>query len=376
MQKDPVSRPRRWPYIALALLIPVLGAGWTATWYYAAGRAGAVIDGWREREARSGRVHRCGSESIGGFPFRFELRCVEPTLEVKTAARQLRFAAKDIVLSAELWQPTRFAGEIVGPLTVSEPGQTGSIVGQWRRASLEMRGLPVAPERGSIAIENPVFERRDGAEAQGLFTAQRLEVVGRMLEGSARQNPVIEVSFKLAAAAAPNLHVLTEQPLDADVTAVLRGLRDFRPKPLPERFREIQASGGNIEIKQAKVRQAETVARASGTLGLTPRGGLDGQLRLEVANLGALMPALGLDRGSQQPAPAGVDRAAERLDRLAPGLGNVARKNAGPALIAGLNFIGRPAEIEGQRALALPLRFKDGVVSLGPIPLGQVAPLY
>jgi hypothetical protein len=375
MQQDSISRPRRWPYV-LALLIPVLAGGWTAAWYYAAGRAGEVIEGWREREARSGRIHRCTSDTIGGFPFRFELRCLEPTLELKTAGRHLNFAAKDLVLSAKLWQPTRFAGEIVGPLTISEPGQTATIVANWRSANLEMRGLPIAPEQGTIVLDDPVFDYVEGAQTQRLFTAHRLETVGRMLEGSARRNPVIELTAALSAAVAPNLHPATQKPMDANVTAVLRGLRDFRPKPLPERFREIQASNGSIEIKQARVRQADKIAQASGTLSLTPRGRLDGQLRVAVANPAALLSALGLDRRSQQPAPARVDRAAERLDRLAPGLGNATRSNIGPALLAGLNFIGQPVEIEGQRALALPLRFSDGVASLGPISLGQVAPLF
>ena len=38
--------------------------------------------------------------------------------------------------------------------------------------------------------------------------------------------------------------------------------------------------------------------------------------------------------------------------------------------------MGQPTELEGQRAVALPLRFNDGVVSLGPIKLGQVDPLF
>ena len=45
-----------------------------------------------------------------------------------------------------------------------------------------------------------------------------------------------------------------------------------------------------------------------------------------------------------------------------PGLGNVARQNAGPALAAGINLMGQPTELEGKRAVALPLRFNDGVV--------------
>ncbi len=375
MQTDLVSRSRRWPYV-LALLMAALAGGWTAAWFYAESRAGAVIEGWRQREARAGRVHRCASESIGGFPFRFELRCLEPTLDLKTATRHLHFAAKDIVLTASLWQPTRFTGAVVGPLAVTEPGQTATIVGNWRAANLELRGLPNAPERGTIVLDNPVFDRTEGGDTQRLFTAQRLEAVGRMLAGSARQNPVIEVTARMSAGVAPNLHPVTENPLDADITAVLRGLRDFRPKPLPERFREIQEAGGNIEIKHARFRQAETIAQANGTLGLTPRGRLDGQLRVAVANLAAMLPALRLDRQAQQPSPARVDKETGRLDRLAPGLGNAARSNIGPALLAGLNFIGQPVTIEGQRALALPLRFSDGTIALGPIPLGQIAPLF
>ena len=45
-------------------------------------------------------------------------------------------------------------------------------------------------------------------------------------------------------------------------------------------------------------------------------------------------------------------------------------------LMAGLAFLGRPAEIEGKRAVALALRVTDGAVFLGPIPLGKVEPLY
>ena len=100
------------------------------------------------------------------------------------------------------------------------------------------------------------------------------------------------------------------------------------------------------------MKQGETIAVANGALGLSPRGRPDGQLRLTVANLVDLLPALGLDGRSPQ-ANKPLDNAADRLDRIAPGLGGIARQNAAPALIAGLNFIGQPAEIEGKRAITL-----------------------
>ena len=158
---------------------------------------------------------------------------------------------------------------------------------------------------------------------------------------------------------------------------MLRGLKDFGPKPWPDRFREIQAAGGRIEITNARVKQGETIAAANGALGLSPRGRLDGQLRLTVANLADLLPALGLDGRSPQAANKPLDNAARpaRPHRAGAGQYRAAERGAGAGRRRS-NFIGQPAEIEGKRAITLPLRFNDGAVTLGPIPLGQTAPLF
>ena len=139
----------------------------------------------------------------------------------------------------------------------------------------------------------------------------------------------------------------------------------------------MQAAGGRIEIVRARVQQADTIAVAEGALGLTPAGRLDGELRLTVAKLEKLLPALGLDRMlARENASPQVNSAFLALDRLLPGLGNVARQNAGPALVAGINMMGQPTELEGQRAVTLPLRFNDGAVSLGPLLIGSMPPLF
>jgi hypothetical protein len=204
-----------------------------------------------------------------------------------------------------------------------------------------------------------------------------VDITGRMLSGTVRDNPVIEVTLKLAAGAAPYWHSAAATPTDADIVFVLRGLKDFAPKPWPVRFRELQAADGRIEVKSARVQQGETVAVADGALGLSPFGRLDGQLRLTVANLDKILPALGLDRLlSHRAEPNRLNEAIGALDRLVPGLGNMARQNAGPAIVAGINLMGQPTELEGRRAVMLPLRFKDGAVSLGAVPVGYVPPLF
>ena len=73
MATDRIGRRRNRHYIALIILFAVLFGGWSWLWYYAAGKAEAAIEGWRAREAKSGRVFTCGSQTIGGYPFRTEV---------------------------------------------------------------------------------------------------------------------------------------------------------------------------------------------------------------------------------------------------------------------------------------------------------------
>jgi hypothetical protein len=370
----PRPRPRRWPLVA-AILVLVLGGLWGGLWYAAAGVADRTIAGWKAREAKAGRVYSCASQTIGGFPFGIEVQCADVGAEVKSNGSPFAVKAKDLLISARVWQPTVLTSEIVGPLTVAAPGQPASVSAHWRRAQTEVRGLPASPERVSIRIEQPGVDRAPAG--QSLFKATRLELNGRMVSGTVHDRPVIEIVLHLVAAMAPNWHPAAAKPVDADITAVLRGLKDFAPEPWPARLRELQAAGGRIDIAHARVRQGDTIAVAKGVLGLSPSGRLDGELQLTVANLEQFLPALELDRMvKQQNAPRELENAFGALDRIMPGLGNVARQNAGPMIVASINMMGQPTELEGQRAVILPLRFNDGAVSLGPVLIGLTPPLF
>ncbi len=74
---DPLPTRRRsrfWLYGPFMLLV-VLAAGWSAFWFYARGRIATEIDTALAREVERGRTWTCTDRSIGGFPFRIELRC-------------------------------------------------------------------------------------------------------------------------------------------------------------------------------------------------------------------------------------------------------------------------------------------------------------
>ena len=179
------------------------------------------------------------------------------------------------------------------------------------------------------------------------------------------------------------------KPFNADVRTKLTGLKDFAPKPWPERFRELAADGGKVEIVQSRIQQGEMVAVAAGTLMLNANGNIDGELQMTVTGLERIVPALGLDKILEEGVPqATLDRVAPgvktqdlnslfgALDKAIPGLGKIVKQNAGTGVAVTLNSIGSEATLEGKKARSFPLRFKDGAVMFGPVKVAQVPPLF
>lgn len=363
-------RRRRWPIFAPLGLFIILALGWTALWFYASDTARTAIDGWRAREAQAGRVYTCGRETYGGFPFRIEVRCSAANAELRNPGSSLTLKLNDVLVAAQIYQPTLLIAEMTGPLTMGETGRPADLVANWKLAQASARGTPSAPERASIVLDQARFDRVASATQETVVSAHRIEVHGRLAGGTVENNPVIDVAAKLGAALAPSIHPLLGAPLDADLAVTLHGLSNFDPKPWPDRFRELQARDGRLDIANIRLAQGELLAVGAGSLKLTATGGLEGQLQVTVAGIERLLKQLNVQQQPQASA------AVSALDRIIPGLGNLARQNAGPMLTAGLGLIGRPTTLEGKQAVALPLRFTDGAVFLGPIPVGRVPALF
>jgi hypothetical protein len=369
-----IQRRRTWSLLWPAVIVAALVAAWCVLWFYAAEVAQKTLAGWFEREAKAGRIYSCGSQTVGGFPFRIELHCDPASMEWRSAQPTAVLKTAGILIAAQIYQPSLLTSEFIGPLTMADADGSPQFIANWSLLQSTVRGGPVMPEGASVSIDAPSFDRVTPTGKETLFKASHAEVQGRIVEGSAADNPIIDLVLKLSGATAPTINPLAAQPFDSDITFVLRGLKDFSPKPWPQRFREIQAAGGRIDVNRARVQQGDAVAIATGTLGLTANGRLNGQLLVTVAGLERLLPALGLERLT---APgSSVDRIAGALDRLAPGLGNIARDNAGPSIAAGIGLLGEQTQLEGRRAVIVPLRFNDGAMFLGAVPVGEVSPLF
>jgi hypothetical protein len=345
---EPTAAARRpWRVVLPFALLIVVAVAWSAAWYFAARRADATITAWIEQEARFGRIYSCGSRSSGGYPFRIEVRCAEPAVELAAVEPPRVLKAKELMGVAQIYQPDLIIAEITGPLSIGEAGQPPLWRADWRLAQTSLRGVVGASQRVSIVLEEVRFDRTDGATTETWAAANRLEAHVR--RGAASDRPVLDLAAQVAGATVPSAAVLAGKPFDAELVAVLRGLTDLRAKPVPVRLKEWQEAGGRLQVTKFRIQQGEAVALAAGDIGLSAAGRPDGAFDITMA---------GFDRFVQ--------------DLLGRSQGGALQFG----LMAGLAWLGRPAEIDGRRAVALPLRVNDGAVYLGRIPLGKVGPLF
>ncbi len=396
---DMTLAPRRrplWGLFLMPVLLLIAAAAWSAFWFYAASEAEVKADAWRAQEAKSGRVYDCAKRSVAGFPFRLEVRCdgasvslISQTAGQAVAQTPLTANLGEILVVAQVYDPKLLIAEFTAPATIADSRGAASMLVNWSKARSSVVGLPAIPQRASIVFDDASIDRIDGSVQVPLARAKHVELHGRLAEAASLDHPVIETVLRLEAGSVQEVHPLLAQPFDAEVRAKLSGLKDLAPKPWPERFRELQAGGGHVEIVQSRIQQGDLIAVAAGTLGLSAEGRLDGELQMTVAGIEKVIPALGIEKMLDDGVPqATLDRVAPgvktqdvnnlfgALDRAIPGLGKVVRQNANIGVAAGINALGKEAVLEGRKARAFPLRFVDGTVYLGPLKVGQVPPLY
>jgi hypothetical protein len=273
----------------------------------------------------------------------------------------------------QIYSPSLVIGEFTGPLALGVPGEAPSYRANWRLAQASVRATLAGVGRVSIVGDGASVDRVAGAPGPAVFRADHVELHGRPAAGSAADNPAVDLAIQLVAASAPALHPILAQSLDADFVGVLHGAAALVPKPWPVVFREWRARGGSLDISHVRVHQGDVIAVGEGSLSLTERGGLSGQFQVTVVGLAQVLQELGVNQAVGQ---GNVGSAIDALDRMLPGLGNIARQNAGAGIVAGLGAIGQGTTLEGKQAVILPLRFDDGDVRLGPFRLGNVPPLF
>jgi hypothetical protein len=394
LPSDTPRRRSRWPLFVMPILLLIAAAAWSAFWFYAVSQAEVKADAWRAQEARSGRSYDCEKQSMSGFPFRLEVRCdgARVTLTSQTAGAApmpVTINLGEILAVAQIYDPKLLIAEFKAPATISESSNAPAMQVNWSTARASGVGLPAVPQRASMVFDDVAIDRSNNTVQVPVARARHIELHGRLAEGSTATDPVIESVLRIESGSVQDVHPVLARPFGAEIRAKLTGLKDLAPKPWPERFRELQAIGGHVEIVQSRIQQDDLIAVAAGTLALNAQGRIDGELDMTVAGIEKIIPALGIEKMLEEGVPqSALDRVAPgvktqdvnnllgALDRAIPGLGKVVKQNANVGVAAAINSLGKEATLEGKPARTFPLRFADGTVYLGPIKVGQVPPLF
>ncbi len=347
MTREAVQGSRSSWWVAVpTLIVLALAVAWSGLWLYASRVADRTIGEWIEREAQLGRIHSCASRSVGGFPFRFELRCISPTVELRGGSLPAVIKARELLAVAQIYRPDLLIAEVTGPMTIGNVGEPAALAADWALLQASVRGLPAAPERVSIVLDKARLNHASGA-ADLIAGAEKAEFHVRRASERDAARSIFDIISRLAGAAVPSVPFLPSGLLNAELSAVLRGVDDLLPKPISVRLREWQAAGGRLDITQMRVTQGDALGVATGALGLTSEGRLDGAIDLKLA---------------------GFDQVVRSLSGQSQGIGQLG--------LLGLSALAGRTELEGKRAIAVPLRFERGALFLGPIRVGQTGSFF
>ncbi|MGH6848417.1 MAG: DUF2125 domain-containing protein [Methylocella sp.] len=272
----------------------VLIVGWTGAWFYALHSFNTTIAEWREWEDKSGRQYSCATEGIGGYPVRVEMVCGNPKAIIITENGKFTAEAKQLRVAVELFHPSVIVSKVEGPVSFAELGQPDSFMGRWSHAEATVTGPRPTPDGLSIELTDFKVDRVANGGTEPLAAAENVAFRARLdpIATAATKKAAYDLTSDITAGSLPFGPPIAARPFEARVHAVLHGVGDITPKPLPARIKGWQRNGGLIEMTSFEIRGSSSDANAQGTLRLSDNGGIEGLLELSGDHYNRLFEAL------------------------------------------------------------------------------------
>jgi hypothetical protein len=341
--------PKR--YSRIGLYVPIfvlllLAIGWSVFWYISATITGREIGAWIKGEAEDGRIWACPDRSVGGYPFRIEIRCKEPSFSGPAAGIPIAGKLAGIHLVAQLYNPKLVIGEADGPFDLTLPQDGSHTNVNWKVLQISARGEPDALQRASLSADQ--IEVKVALPNGSSLNARADNFQIHMRQGDKDQHAY---DFALAGTNAVSSDLENATGISAPATLQANGQitqgNAIGGATIAQMLDRWRLAGGTLTLENASLVQGSLNAQATGSLRIDASHRIEGRLDLTASGLSPVLQRYG----------------------IAPQLLDIG------GLIGGLLSGRAPAPRSGQ--IRVPLTFDRGQLGLGPVRgLAVLPPLY
>ncbi|MBE7248823.1 MAG: DUF2125 domain-containing protein, partial [Actinomycetospora chiangmaiensis] len=245
------------------------------------------------------RTWTCADRSLGGYPFRIELRCSAVTLERADG----RFRLGPSTAVAQIYQPRLVVFESAGPFHVEQGDLTGDA--SWKSLQGSFHGAAEGFTRASLVVEAPNVTVK-GAEPRPIaISGAHLELHARPSPGRYESEGTVDLSLRLNRAEVPQLDALTgtQDPADFALDATLAQATVLRTGTVARELERWRQAGGTLDITALSLSKGPQRVQAKGTLALDSAHRPAGQIDLRAAGVDALVGSIvgqrfGSDKGA------------------------------------------------------------------------------
>jgi hypothetical protein len=276
--------------IALVAIVVLVVAAWSGAWFWGAGFITSQAKSLETADGTTTPKVTCGSFSVGGYPFGFDVTCSNATVVYGDTT----VTASGLKASAEVYNPTHVLVFAQSPVGISDAftGSQSRVDFASLEGSARLNGWRIG--RVSLLVEQPVWNdtvlddrliaRADHAEAH-LIDLPELHDAKAGLAGLGQY---VEIDNLNAPGFAVNAAKVT---FEGDVDKLPDDIRTYGDGDLLRRW---QAAGGSFTLKSFKGEDGDSHFEATGQLALDAQGRINGQVKLNskgvVERLGTAIP--------------------------------------------------------------------------------------
>lgn len=327
-------------YFLMVAAVILIIAAWSGGWFYVRGLLDQRMTAELGAINSSGSRITCEDREIGGFPFRFEVGCLQPVI---TGASGLSISLKRLETVALVYNPWHLIFEADGPAAAGIPFEADALSATWTSALSSIRVSGSGIRKADVSVKD--FDLASTDIGFGGLKAKSVELHARPVPETPNAIEAFvsadglqtEQPDGLAAPVDARMHLRLEHGLDLFSGARLSALPHDDDGSLP------------IEIVLMSLKSEQTEITAAGMLRLTVDGTLSGKLDLMIK---------------------GIEQAEDLLSRLFPAETGIPATLQGTAMAFGV----REQDPDGTAVTRLPLTIDGGALRVGIVPLGITIP--